>query len=67
MAQSNEKWSPDSPLLNTEEACDYLKIGRSSLYSLVKDGSIPAVHPVAGRTIYLKADLDEFILTRRSA
>jgi excisionase family DNA binding protein len=67
MAQSNEKWSPESPLLNTKEACEYLKIGRSSLYTLVKDGVIPAVHPVTGRTIYLKTDLDEFILTRRSA
>lgn len=67
MNQPNRTWLSESPLLNTEEACDYLKIGRSSLYSLVKDGVIPAVHPVAGRTSYLKTDLDEFILNRRSA
>jgi len=57
----------DSPLLTTEEACDYLKISRTSLYSLVKKGLIAQVHPVAGRTAYLKTDVDAYILARRVA
>jgi len=57
----------DSPLLTTEEACDYLKISRTSLYSLVKKGLIAPVHPVAGRTAYLKTDVDAYILARRVA
>lgn len=55
----------ESPLLTTEEACDYLKISRTSLYALVKKGLIASIHPVSGRTAYLKADLDAFIATRR--
>lgn len=57
----------ESPLLTTEEACDYLKISRASLYGLVKSGEIPQVHPLRGRSAYLKADLDAFILARRVA
>jgi len=67
MNQQTQKASSMSPLLTTEEACEYLKISRSSLYSLVKKGLISAVHPVSGRTAYLKQEIDEYILTRRVA
>jgi excisionase family DNA binding protein len=67
MNQQTHEVSSKSPLLTTEEACEYLKISRSSLYSLVKKGLIAAVHPVAGRTAYLQADIDAFILARRVA
>jgi len=55
----------ESPLLTTDEACDYLKISRTSLYQLAKKGLIAAIHPVSGRTTYLKTDLDTYIATRR--
>jgi excisionase family DNA binding protein len=55
----------ESPLLTTDEACDYLKISRTSLYQLAKKGLIAAIHPVSGRTAYLKTDLDTYIATRR--
>jgi excisionase family DNA binding protein len=67
MNQSFKVVLPKSPLMTTREACDYLKISRSSLYSLVKRGLIAVVHPVAGRTAYLKADLDSYIRARRVA
>jgi excisionase family DNA binding protein len=57
----------ESPLLTTSEACRYLKIGRTSLYCLVKRGELAQVHPLEGRSAYLKDDLDAFILARRSA
>jgi excisionase family DNA binding protein len=55
----------ESPLLTTEEACDYLKISRTSLYVLAKKGLIASIHPVSGRTAYLKTDLDAYIAARR--
>ena len=67
MQENRPPRQSESPLLNTKEACTYLKISRSSLYGLVKKGLIAAIHPVSGRTAYLKADLDAYILTRRVA
>ena len=67
MNQQTQNALSKSPLLTTEEACEYLKISRSSHYLLVKKGFIAAVHPVAGRTAYLQADIDAFILARRVA
>jgi excisionase family DNA binding protein len=56
-----------SPLLTTEEACQYLRIGRSTLYALIKDGQIAQIHPVPGRSAFLKVDLDQFILSKRQS
>jgi excisionase family DNA binding protein len=65
--QVDENVPLESPLLTTVEACRYLKISRASLYNLVKRGALAQVHPLKGRTVYLKDDLDAFILTRRIA
>lgn len=55
----------ESPLLTTEEAHEYLKICRTSLHHLVKQGLLTPVNPVPGRTMYLKSDLDAYITTKR--
>lgn len=33
----------DSALLRTREACDWLGVGRSTLFELIADGSLPSV------------------------
>lgn len=50
-----------SPLMTVGEAHRYLKISRSSLYNLVKEGVLTPVNIVPKRATYLKSDLDAFI------
>lgn len=50
-----------SPLMTVGEAHRYLKISRSSLYNLVREGVLTPVNIVPGRATYLKSDLDAFI------
>ena len=53
--------------MTVPEAAAYLRISRSTLYSLVKARELPQVHLVAGRAAFLKADLDDYINSRRVA
>ena len=55
-----------SPLLTIEEAGQYLKIGRSSLYNLMDRGLLTPVNIVSKRVTFLKSDLDAFISTRKA-
>ena len=50
-----------SPLMTVEEAHQYLRISRSSFYSLVKEGVLTPVKVVPKRSTFLKSDLDAFI------
>ncbi|NBO53759.1 MAG: DNA-binding protein [Actinobacteria bacterium] len=54
-----------SPLLTVEEASQYLKIGRSSLYNLMDKGLLTPVNIVPKRVTFLKSDLDVFISSRK--
>jgi excisionase family DNA binding protein len=54
-----------SPLLTVEEAGQYLKIGRSSLYNLMDKGLLTPVNIVPKRVTFLKSDLDAFISSRK--
>ncbi len=47
-------------VLNVYEACQFLSIGRTKLYQLIKDGKIPA-KKLDGKTIFLKQDLEDFV------
>jgi excisionase family DNA binding protein len=47
-------------------ACDYLGIGRTSVYRFIKDGEIEAVQ-VLGRTMIVVESLDAFVERRRAA
>ena len=67
MKQSPKPLSLESPLMTVPEAAAYLRISRSTLYSLVKARELPQVHLVAGRAAFLKADLDDYINSRRVA
>ena len=35
------RWSDDAPVMNVNEACDYLRIHRSTLYRMIKRGGFP--------------------------
>ena len=50
-----------SPLMTVGEAHRYLKISRSSLYNLVKEGVLTPVKVVPKRSTFLRSDLDAFI------
>ena len=67
MKQTPRTLSFESPLMTVPEAAAYLRIGRSTLYSLVKEGELPQVHLLTGRSAFLKADLDDYINSRRVA
>lgn len=47
-------------LLTIKEAMKYLKIGRTTLYKLIKEGKIKPVK-IGKRTLIDKADLDRLI------
>ena len=55
-----------SPLMSVGEAHRYLKISRSSLYNLVKEGVLTPVNIVPKRATYLKSDLDAFIESQKA-
>jgi excisionase family DNA binding protein len=48
-------------LLTIREACDYLRIGRTTFYELVKSGDVRPLH-VRGRRLVRLAALDELLL-----
>jgi len=50
----------DHQLLNMEQVCDALKIGRSTLYKLVNDNSLVAVK-LRGRTLFRPNDIANYI------
>ena len=47
-------------LLTVKEALKYLKVGRTTLYKLIKEGKIKPVK-IGKRTLIDKNDLDRFI------
>ena len=46
--------------MTVEEACEYLRVSRSSLYRAVKRGELPVVK-LGRSTRFLPAHLDEYI------
>lgn len=49
-------------LLEFNEVCSLLKIGRSTLYSLINSKAIKAVK-LLGRTLFRESDIYEFVAT----
>lgn len=44
------------PVLTINEACDYTRLSRSTIYNLAKAGKLP-IRKVAGRSLILRQDL----------
>lgn len=61
------KITPESPLMDIPETVRYLKICRTGVYELKKQGILKPVKIISRRTLFLKADLDAFIASRRAA
>lgn len=53
-------------LLDVKSACNYLGIGRTTLYLLINTGAIPKVKLVQGRTQFLQEDLDAYINSKKA-
>ena len=52
----------DKPTLSIAEATRIIGIGRSTLYTVIKEGRLP-VRKLGKRTLILRADLERFIAT----
>lgn len=55
---------PPLELLTTAEACAELRIGRSTLFKLLKDGDLVATK-IAGRTFLTRDELVRYVDLRR--
>jgi excisionase family DNA binding protein len=51
----------DSPLFTLKEAASYLRIGRTSLYRLIKDGHIETVKVLKRKQLIEQKVLDQFV------
>ena len=50
----------NSPIMTIEETAKYLKIGKSSLYKMAREGKIPAVK-IANQWRFRKEDIDKWL------
>ncbi|WP_165247216.1 helix-turn-helix domain-containing protein [Adlercreutzia sp. ZJ141] len=60
---ANEQVAPGAPLpvwLDIKQACEYIHVSRSKLYSLIKEGKIPAMK-VSRKLLIRRERLDELI------
>ena len=48
---------PIEPLLTVEDVAGILKVSRATVYSLVKDGSLPTVEIGVRKTRFRRADI----------
>ena len=60
------KTQENKPLLTINEAARYLRVGRTTLYQLMKEGELQTVKLVQGRTHFCQQDLDSFIESKKS-
>jgi excisionase family DNA binding protein len=51
----------DTPLFTLKEAASYLRIGRTSLYRLIKDGHIETVKVLKRKQLIEQKVLDQFV------
>lgn len=50
----------DTPSLSINEAAKALRLGKTKLYALIRDGHLPA-RKLGSRTIVLSEDLERFL------
>lgn len=51
----------ESPLFTINEAAAYLRIGRTSIYRLIKSGQIETVHVLPRKQLIEQKVLDQFV------
>ncbi len=52
--------------LTTGQACEYLRISKSSLYKMTSKKKNPFTKPNGGKMYFLKEDLDNWMLSNKS-
>ena len=50
----------NSPIMTLEETAKYLRIGKSTLYKMAREGKIPAVK-IANQWRFRKEDIDKWL------
>jgi excisionase family DNA binding protein len=60
MSNATKNLSVQSAVLNVEEASDYLRISRASVWRMLKNGNIARVR-LGGRTVIRRVDLDALL------
>lgn len=53
------------PVLNLEEACEYLGVSKSYLYKLSSANKIPSYKPNGKKLFFSREELDEWLLQNR--
>jgi len=49
-----------SVALTINEACDYMRVSRSTIYNLAKNNKLP-IRKVAGRSLILRSDIHSLL------
>ena len=57
-------YPPSEPLMKTPEVMDYLKVSRTKLWQLVKEGGLPA-YRIGGDFRYRKSEIDAWLQAQR--
>ena len=57
--------NPDTPYLNTKQAAEYLHYSMRAIYTHVWKKTIPYIRINRHKILFVKADLDKFVLSRR--
>ena len=52
-------------IYNTEEACDFLNISKSTIYKMTSTKSIPFYKPNGKNMYFIKSELEKFLLEKR--
>ncbi len=55
-----------SELLTSDEAADYLRIGKSTIYALMQRGEVLGLR-VGKRRLFTRTELDDYIAAREQA
>ena len=48
--------------LDVGEACEYLRVSKTTLYSYIKDGRLPFYHLAGGQRRIKKSDIDALLV-----
>ena len=59
--EKNSKNMTEKKYLNVDEASDYIRISKATLYSLTSQNKIKFYRPNGGKLMFTKEDLDSYV------
>lgn len=61
MAETKKEKPVRGELLTFEEATKYIRMGKTTLYECIKDGTIPFFRPPRGKILFDSEDLNDWL------